>query len=242
MRRKLCLRTLAALLAGGLALPGSAAADALLGPPYGIWQAEVMDGEPVAAASEAARPTLEIAPDGAATGMAGCNHFAGRAAVGAQSLAFEMLAVTSMLCPDAQMTLERRYLAALADTAAWRGEDGALLLLDEAGETLLRLAPEDAAAVVSIPVPGADAVESQSARYRCDDGRKVEVEYINAGPVSLAVLAFDGVFVVASNVIAASGARYAGDRYVWWSRGRDEATLETLGAPEGAEPVSCRAE
>jgi len=114
-----------------------------------------------------------------------------------------------------------------------------------AGERPLHLAAQEpgaAGAPVSILVPGAETVQSDSARYRCDDGRLVEVDYINAGSVSLAVLTFDGAFVVASNVIAASGARYAGDRYVWWSRGRDEATLETVGAPEGEASVSCRSE
>lgn len=236
-------RGLAALFAAVMSVPGLGAADALPGPPYGDWRAEAIGGEAVVAASETAWPTLEIAPDGAASGAAGCNHFAGRAAVSPQSLTFEMLAVTSMLCADAQMALERRYLAALEAIAAWRSEDADLLLLDDAGETLLRLAPQATAqAVVSIPVPGADAVESQSLRYRCDDGRLVEVDYVNAGPVSLAVLDFQGEFVVAANVIAASGARYAGGRYVWWSRGRDEATLETLGADEGEAPLSCRTE
>ncbi len=93
---------------------------------------------------------------------------------------------------------------------------------------------------ITIPLPDGVAVERTQGSYSCD-GRMVDVEYINAGTVSLAVLRFDGELVVASNVVSGSGARYAGGRYVWWSKG-DEALLIDEMAGDDAEPVRCEAD
>lgn len=82
------------------------------------------------------------------------------------------------------------------------------------------------AAPVTIDVPGADTVEVTSGAYQCGS-MTITVDYINAGPVSLAVLHMPDDFVVASNVISGSGARYAGAQYIWWSQG-DEADLYDL--------------
>lgn len=79
---------------------------------------------------------------------------------------------------------------------------------------------------ISIPVTGDTSVNSTGAIYDCA-GRAVKATYINAGEVSLVVLDIDGEAVVASSVVAASGARYAGGRYVWWTKG-DEADLYDL--------------
>lgn len=79
---------------------------------------------------------------------------------------------------------------------------------------------------LSIPVIGGTSVNSSGVTYDCE-GREVAVSYINAGEVSLAVLNLEGKTVVAANVIAASGARYAGGNYIWWTKG-DEADLYDL--------------
>lgn len=79
---------------------------------------------------------------------------------------------------------------------------------------------------VSIPVSGETSVSSTNAGYDCA-GRSVTATYVNAGEISLAVLNIDGETVIAANVLAASGARYAGGRYVWWTKG-DEADLYDL--------------
>ena len=89
---------------------------------------------------------------------------------------------------------------------------------------------------ISIPVTGETGVNSTSAAYDCA-GRAVTATYVNAGEVSLAVLDIDGETVVASNVLAASGARYAGGRYVWWTKG-DEADLYDLMDGGDDKPVA----
>lgn len=104
---------------------------------------------------------------------------------------------------------------------------------------MLAAAPAAAAEVaisLSIPVTGDAEVSSTRSTYACGDD-EVSATYINAGDVSLAVLEIDGRTVVASNVIAASGAKYVGAQYIWWTKG-DEASLYDL--TEGGEdtPVS----
>ncbi|WP_018699186.1 MliC family protein [Amorphus coralli] len=97
----------------------------------------------------------------------------------------------------------------------------------------------DQSATVSFKVPGADKATSTKTTYTCLD-QQVEVEYINAGPTSIALLTFKDEFVVAANVLAASGAKYAGDQYIWWAKGKDDATLTNL-MTDSQTPVECKA-
>ena len=97
-------------------------------------------------------------------------------------------------------------------------------------------APLHAAEIV-IPVAEGVTVEANEVLYDCGD-RKLTVTYINAGSVSLAVTEIDGETLVASNVVSGSGARYAGGKYVWWSKG-DEAQLYDLMQDEDTPVASC---
>ncbi|WP_367194228.1 MliC family protein [Amorphus sp. 3PC139-8] len=97
----------------------------------------------------------------------------------------------------------------------------------------------DTSATISITVPGADDVSREKVSYDCGK-QTVAVEYVNAGNVSLALLTIGDEFVVASNVISASGARYTGGRYEWWSKGSKDATLTDL-MTDDQTPVVCTA-
>ena len=80
---------------------------------------------------------------------------------------------------------------------------------------------------ILVRLPAETSVEILRSDYRCGKDT-IKVEYINAGSVNLARLVMDdGTIVVASNVIAASGAKYAGGQYVWWTKGA-KATLYDL--------------
>lgn len=93
-----------------------------------------------------------------------------------------------------------------------------------------------AATELTITIPGDNfSIERLDTAYECS-GERLDVEYINAGPVSLAIFTYDGQSVVAANVLSASGARYAGAQYVWWSKGA-EGFLYDLMQGEDAEPV-----
>jgi membrane-bound inhibitor of C-type lysozyme len=92
---------------------------------------------------------------------------------------------------------------------------------------------------IAIPLPGGQKVERMKVAYSCNGGLKVQAEYFNAQPIALATIAFKKDFVVLANVLAGSGAKYAGGQYIWWTKG-DNADLYDLTKGEGAPPVSCK--
>lgn len=217
-----------ALAAAGSALPGS---EALAEGMAGQWRAATIGGK---AADPAVASTFELRGDGSVGGSAGCNRYSGQADVGDGALEIGPVAVTRMMCPPPQIEQETRFLEALATVVAWRRDADALLLLDAQGRVAIRLLPARPP-TIAIAVPGAREVQRSRAAYDCE-GQEVTAEYINAGPVSLAVLTIGKDFVVASNVLSGSGARYAGGPYVWWSKGRDAATLQDL---RGGKELDC---
>ncbi|MDF2618118.1 MAG: Protein of unknown function periplasmic [Xanthobacteraceae bacterium] len=90
---------------------------------------------------------------------------------------------------------------------------------------------------IVIPLPGGVKPETIKAAYDCGTFGPVTASYINAPPVSLATLAFKDQFLVLSNVLSGSGARYAGGPYIWWSKGRG-ADLYDLTQGENAPPIA----
>lgn len=92
-------------------------------------------------------------------------------------------------------------------------------------------------ASLTIPLPAGAKVERMKVGYMCGGGLKVQAEYFNAPQASLATIAFKSEFVVLASVLAGSGAKYAGAKYVWWTKG-DKADLYDLTKGEGAAPVA----
>jgi membrane-bound inhibitor of C-type lysozyme len=93
---------------------------------------------------------------------------------------------------------------------------------------------------IAIPLPGGQKVERMKVAYSCNGGLKVQAEYFNAQPIALATIAFKKDFVVLANVMAGSGARYAGGQYIWWTKG-DNADLYDVTKGENAPPIaSCK--
>lgn len=95
------------------------------------------------------------------------------------------------------------------------------------------------AATLEIALPDADAVETTSVAYECPQG-EITATYYDAGDNHLAAVIIDGRTVVMANVISASGAKYAGGPYIWWTKG-DEASFEDLMKGEDAAPIICTA-
>lgn len=93
---------------------------------------------------------------------------------------------------------------------------------------------------ITRPCRGCQA-DTRSVDYKCENGRKFTVQYLNKGDNSLAVVPVsDNSTLVFSNVISASGAKYAAGQYIWWTKG-EEATL--YGDWKGGEPtdgVACK--
>lgn len=93
-----------------------------------------------------------------------------------------------------------------------------------------------AAGTLELDLPG--TVETQSVRYDCGQDKHLTATYHNAADNALAVLNFEGRTLVMANVLAASGARYAGGTHVWWTKG-DSGDLYDLTKGEDAPPLSC---
>ena len=102
------------------------------------WRATSIAGEPVFAGVDS---TLTITGDSRAGGRGGCNSYFAQAAVSATMLRLSAMGATRMACLSANATdQETRFLAALGATHAWRIEGEVLVLFDDAGNELVRLA------------------------------------------------------------------------------------------------------
>lgn len=105
--------------------------------------------------------------------------------------------------------------------------------------TMLVAAPGAQAAALELDLPYAGPVETSSVTYRCPD-YELTATYHNAGDIALAVLQFEARNIVVVTVPSASGARYAGGNFVWWTKG-DQGDLYDVSRGDDAEPVSCAA-
>lgn len=232
------MKTLAAACFAFLAASCAFAADvpATL---QGRWLAEDIGGGGVV---DGPRTTLEISADGRFSGHGGCNRYGGRLTAEGESISFGPAVATQMACQPAAMDQEGKFLTALRDIAGFSYDESTvkLTLTDRAGKPLVVLSRLDEQAQITIAVPGADNVQRNQVSYRCGE-ENVIADYINAGSVSLVALTRGESFTVAANVVAASGAKYAGGTLVWWVKG-DEATLFDAMKGENDPGVSCKPE
>lgn len=104
--------------------------------PYGRWLAEDINGGGVI---DRLQTTLDLSPDGRASGFGGCNGFRGQAHIDGAKLSFGPLASTRKACTPAVMNQEHKFYQALEATAGWRMEQTKLLLTDAAGKVVARL-------------------------------------------------------------------------------------------------------
>jgi membrane-bound inhibitor of C-type lysozyme len=91
---------------------------------------------------------------------------------------------------------------------------------------------------LTIPLASGVAIEHTQAVYQCPDG-DIPVSYINAGSIALAVLEIDGQQIVAANVLSASGARFAGAQYIWWTKGDEAMLYDIMEGGEDAPVATC---
>ncbi|GBL55522.1 MliC family protein [Pseudomonas citronellolis] len=95
--------------------------------------------------------------------------------------------------------------------------------------------------VDALVLPGDAKLDSRSVDYKCDDGRKFSVQYLNKGDNHLAVVPVsDSASLVFSNVISASGAKYAAGQYIWWTKGEEATLYKDWKGGEPADGVSCK--
>lgn len=111
------------------------------------------------------------------------------------------------------------------------------ILLSAIGLSLL--AGSAYAGEITLEFPG--DIEDTTVSYACEGGADMDVRYVNAGNSSLAIFEWEGERYVASAAISASGVRYVGDRFVWWTSG-EEATLSDELSGADADPLATCAE
>jgi len=97
--------------------------------------------------------------------------------------------------------------------------------------------PPAVSSALTITLGATGDFERKTVQYGCTgDQESISVDYINAPPNYLALLPLDGATLVFNTVLAASGAKYAAGKYVWWNKG-NTASLYDLTQGENAKPV-----
>lgn len=100
-----------------------------------------------------------------------------------------------------------------------------------------------AAMAGEITIPLSDDVEvtENSVLYKCGD-QSISATYYNAGENSLVQLEMEDNSVIAANVLAGSGAKYAGGVYIWWTKGETADLYNLMDDPDQEKPISCTEE
>ncbi|WJF91646.1 MliC family protein [Paraburkholderia bonniea] len=74
-------------------------------------------------------------------------------------------------------------------------------------------------------------------QYTCASGKKIQVTYLNtANGQSFALVPVKGHALLFVNTLAASGAKYQANQYVWWTKG-PHADLYDSSADDNAPPL-----
>lgn len=77
-------------------------------------------------------------------------------------------------------------------------------------------------------IPGSGKTETKNVEYQCDNNQTVSVHYVHNDTNSVAVVNLpDRKDLMMINVVAASGNKFAGTVYEWWSKG-DTAMLTNI--------------
>ncbi len=101
---------------------------------------------------------------------------------------------------------------------------------------LVAVAAPAGAATVTFDLPGDATPSRETVGYACGE-RTISATYVNAGDNALALVAFDGNTVLMVSVLSGSGARYVGQQYQWWTKGK-EASLYDLTKGEDGPPIA----
>lgn len=234
---RLSVNALAALLLSLGSATAVLAADALPPGLSATWVVEDINGT---GAIDNLQTTLEIRTDGSYGGNGGCNTYRGNLKFGKEGeVTFAPAAATRKMCAPAVMDQEQKFFDALGTVKSWKLENGELHLADKDGGHALRLSVLKNTTDIVLQVPNTVTVDRQTVAYNCDGDLKVKADYINAESVSLAILTFGDEFVIATNVLSGSGAKYAGRQFEWWTKG-DEGTLTDLTKGVDAAGIACR--
>lgn len=102
--------------------------------------------------------------------------------------------------------------------------------------------PPTTTSSVTISLGTTGDFERKTVKYGCEgQPAQLAVDYVNAAPNYLALVPVEEGTLVFTTVLAASGAKYASGKYVWWTKGT-EASLYDLTAGDNAKPILTCAE
>ena len=83
-------------------------------------------------------------------------------------------------------------------------------------------------------MPQIQTATTNTLRYECRGGSTLTVQYMNTkNKQSFALLTVDGRKMLFVNVLAASGAKYVGDHYTWWTKGPEGSLTDDTADPNG---------
>lgn len=101
----------------------------------GEWKIETIDGVAVIENSPA---TVKFETGQNMVGNAGCNRYFGTYEIEEGRLSFSDLGTTMMMCSDAHMDQEGRFLRALGQVSQFELKDDVLILSGDQGRVLIR--------------------------------------------------------------------------------------------------------
>ncbi|QEE12966.1 MliC family protein [Bartonella krasnovii] len=93
-----------------------------------------------------------------------------------------------------------------------------------------------------IEVPDDPEPTTEVTTYQCGTGTSkehVEVTYLNAGSISLVDFKWQEKRIIASRSISASGAKYMGGPYIWWTKGNEATLSDLINDPEEKNLIQC---
>ena len=104
----------------------------------GEWRIEMIKERPVMDNSPA---SLRFDAGGRLSGNTSCNRMSSSYSLEGSTLSLQPGAVTKMMCQEALMEQEARYLSALAEVQTARIDQGMLYLEGEGGQLIFKAAP-----------------------------------------------------------------------------------------------------
>jgi heat shock protein HslJ len=96
------------------------------------WTVEDIDGRGIV---DSALVTLSFGEDGGLSGAASCNRYATRFQITGEGASVAQIAATQMMCPEALMTQEQAFFAALSGVRGFDIDETGALLLYDSGRT-----------------------------------------------------------------------------------------------------------
>jgi len=101
--------------------------------------------------------------------------------------------------------------------------------------TLCLMSMAHLAFAMPLTVPQIQTATTNTLRYKCSGGNSLTVQYMNTkNKQSFALLTVDGRKLLFVNVLAASGAKYVGDHYTWWTKGPEGSLTDDTADPNAA--------